>query len=260
MAAQSASRREVARSLLEVRRLTVRFQARRGIFNRKVGQVMAVEDVSFAIGRGQVVALVGESGSGKTTIGRAILRLIEPTSGSVLYDGEDLMAIPPGRLRAMRRKMQIIFQDPFASLNPRMTVEDIIAEGLRIHEIAVGQTRLASVTALLEQVGLSGAFGHRFPHELSGGQRQRIGIARALAVDPEFIVADEPVSALDVSIQAQIINLLQDLRERLSLTLLFIGHDLRVVEYLADTVLVMYLGRLMEVAPVDELYSTPRHP
>ena len=251
---------EDARPLLSVRNLQKTFPVRGSLFSRQKLQVNAVQDVSFDIKRGHVVGLVGESGSGKTTTGRAVLRLIEPTSGSIEFDGVDLMKLPKAELRPYRRKMQIIFQDPFASLNPRMNVEAIIAEGLRIHGLATGSARRDRVVELLEQVGLGADHMRKYPHEFSGGQRQRIGIARALAVDPDFIVADEPVSALDVSVQAQVINLLKDLRERLSLTMLFIAHDLGVVEYLCDEVVVMYLGRVMEVAPAKKLYSNPVHP
>ncbi|HET8985376.1 MAG TPA: oligopeptide/dipeptide ABC transporter ATP-binding protein, partial [Trueperaceae bacterium] len=209
---------------------------------------------------GEVVGLVGESGSGKTTVGRTILRLIEPTAGEVLFDGVDVTKLNKSSMREYRRKMQIIFQDPFASLNPRMSVGDIIGEAMTIHNLAKGKDREQKVAALLERVGLSPNHMRRYPHEFSGGQRQRIGIARALAVDPQFIVADEPVSALDVSIQAQVVNLLQDLKEELGLTLLFIAHDLGVVEYISDHVIVMYLGRIMEIAPSKELYANPVHP
>ncbi|MCY4353806.1 MAG: ATP-binding cassette domain-containing protein [Truepera sp.] len=233
---------------------------RGGIFSRVVANVKAVEDVSFEIGRGEVVGLVGESGSGKTTAGRAILRLIEPTSGEILFEGTDIAKLPKSQLREYRKEMQIIFQDPFASLNPRMTVGDIIGEALQIHNLARGKAREERVADLLEKTGLAAGHMRRYPHEFSGGQRQRIGIARALAVDPQFIVADEPVSALDVSIQAQVVNLLQDLKEELGLTLLFIAHDLGVVEYISNRVIVMYLGKIMEVAPAKELYANPVHP
>ncbi len=246
--------------LLEIRNLRKYFPIRGGIFSRVVANVKAVEDVSFEIGRGEVVGLVGESGSGKTTAGRAILRLIEPTSGEILFEGTDIAKLPKSQLREYRKEMQIIFQDPFASLNPRMTVGDIIGEALQIHNLARGKAREERVADLLEKTGLAAGHMRRYPHEFSGGQRQRIGIARALAVDPQFIVADEPVSALDVSIQAQVVNLLQDLKEELGLTLLFIAHDLGVVEYISDKVIVMYLGKIMEVAPAKELYANPVHP
>ncbi|MCW5820734.1 MAG: ATP-binding cassette domain-containing protein, partial [Trueperaceae bacterium] len=201
-----------------------------------------------------------ESGSGKTTVGRSILRLIEPTAGEVIFDGVDVTKLSKAHMREYRKRMQIIFQDPFASLNPRMSVGDIIGEAMTIHNLARGKEREQRVAQLLERVGLSPSHMRRYPHEFSGGQRQRIGIARALAVNPQFIVADEPVSALDVSIQAQVVNLLQDLKEELGLTLLFIAHDLGVVEYISDHVIVMYLGRIMEIAPAKELYANPIHP
>ncbi|MEX2542599.1 MAG: oligopeptide/dipeptide ABC transporter ATP-binding protein [Trueperaceae bacterium] len=247
-------------NLLEVRNLRKYFPIRGGVLSRVVANVKAVEDVSFGIRRGEVVGLVGESGSGKTTAGRSILRLIEPTGGEILFDGVDIAKLPKNQMREYRKQMQIIFQDPFASLNPRMTVGDIIGEALQIHRLARGKAREERVANLLERVGLSPGHMRRYPHEFSGGQRQRIGIARALAVDPKFIVADEPVSALDVSIQAQVVNLLQDLKEELGLTLLFIAHDLGVVEYISDKVVVMYLGRVMEIAPAKELYRNPVHP
>jgi oligopeptide/dipeptide ABC transporter ATP-binding protein len=256
----AAVQEDGAAPLLSIRNLYKRFPVRGSLFSRQRSQVHAVEDVSFEVKRGHVVGLVGESGSGKTTTGRAVLRLIEPTAGEIVFDGVDLMTLSNAALRPYRRRMQIIFQDPFASLNPRMTVESIIAEGLRVHGLASGAARRARVVDLLEQVGLGGDHLRKYPHEFSGGQRQRIGIARALAVDPVFIVADEPVSALDVSIQAQVVNLLKDLRERLDLTMLFIAHDLGVVEYLCDEVIVMYLGRIMEVAPAKQLYANPVHP
>jgi peptide/nickel transport system ATP-binding protein len=247
-------------NLLEVRNLRKYFPIRGGVFSRVVANVKAVEDVSFGIKQGEVVGLVGESGSGKTTAGRSILRLIEPTAGEIIFDGVDIAKLPKSQMREYRKEMQIIFQDPFASLNPRMTVGDIIGEALQIHRLARGKAREERVANLLERVGLSPGHMRRYPHEFSGGQRQRIGIARALAVDPKFIVADEPVSALDVSIQAQVVNLLQDLKEELGLTLLFIAHDLGVVEYISDKVVVMYLGRVMEIAPAKELYANPVHP
>ena len=258
----AASRESAAATdnLLEVRNLKKYFPIRGGIFSRVVANVKAVEDVSFGIRRGEVVGLVGESGSGKTTAGRSILRLIEPTDGEIIFDGVDIAKLPKSQMREYRKQMQIIFQDPFASLNPRMTVGDIIGEALQIHRLAKGKAREERVANLLERVGLSAGHMRRYPHEFSGGQRQRIGIARALAVDPQFIVADEPVSALDVSIQAQVVNLLQDLKEELGLTLLFIAHDLGVVEYISDKVVVMYLGRVMEIAPAKELYANPVHP
>ena len=227
--------------------------------------VRAVDDVSFAIRKGETLGLVGESGSGKSTIGRLLTRLVEPTGGSMLYqpqDGpaQDLAGLSQSQYRPLRSRIQIIFQDPYASLNPRMRIRQVLAEALDTHGLARGSARLPRIHALLEQVGLRPEHAERYPHEFSGGQRQRIGIARALAVEPQFIVADEPLSALDVSIQAQVVNLLCDLKEQLGLTLLFISHDLDVVEYLCDRVVVLYLGRVMEIAPTHDLYANPQHP
>ncbi|NLS17278.1 ATP-binding cassette domain-containing protein [Rhizobium sp. P40RR-XXII] len=219
-----------------------------------------LRDISFDIGKGEVVGLVGESGSGKTTIGRSILRLVEPSAGSVRFDGTELTRLGAGDLRRMRPRMQYIFQDPFASLSPRMTIGEILTEGLKIQRIGSRLDRLDRARAALEQVDLPADAINRYAHEFSGGQRQRIGVARALALGPEFLVADEPVSALDVSIQAQVINLLRGLQQRLALTMLFISHDLAVVEYLCDRVIVLYLGRIMEVAASADLYARPRHP
>jgi oligopeptide/dipeptide ABC transporter ATP-binding protein len=246
--------------LLRVEDLTKHFPLRGGFFSRVLAHVKAVDAISFELARGEVVGLVGESGSGKTTVGRALLRLIEPTRGHIVFDGVDVTALPKSELRHFRRRMQIIYQDPFASLDPRMRVGDIIGEALDVHGLAKGPARTDRIIELLNLVGLSPDSIRRYPHEFSGGQRQRIGIARALAVEPEFVVADEPVSALDVSIQAQVISLLQDLREQLGLTMLFISHDLSVVEYVSDRVVVMYLGRIMEIAPKRELYLNPKHP
>lgn len=230
-------------------------------FGSPAQAVRAVDDVSFDIYPGETLGLVGESGSGKTTIGRALLRLIDSSGGAVRYRGEDLGAASGRRMRFLRSKLQMIFQDPYASLNPKMRVRDILAEPLRTHSLAKGKQATAErVAELLRLVGLQPEHGARFPHEFSGGQRQRIGVARALSVQPEFIVADEPLSALDVSIQAQVVNLLCDLRERLSLTMLFISHDLDVVEYLCDRVVVLYLGRVMEVARAEDLFARPLHP
>ncbi|MDL2343717.1 dipeptide ABC transporter ATP-binding protein [Deinococcus sp. MIMF12] len=251
---------QTAETLLEVNNLEKYFPIRGGLLSRVVGNVKAVNDVSFKLGRGEVVGLVGESGSGKTTAGRAILRLIEPTGGQVLFNGTDITRLSKGQMRDYRREMQIIFQDPFASLNPRMTVSDIIGEAMQIHNLHPGKDRVDRIAELLAKVGLRPEHMRRYPHEFSGGQRQRIGIARALAVNPSFIVADEPVSALDVSIQAQVVNLLQDLQEELGLTVLFIAHDLAVVEYICDRIIVMYLGRVMEIAPSRELNTNPKHP
>jgi peptide/nickel transport system ATP-binding protein len=246
--------------LLEVKGLSVSFPIRGGLASRVVARAQAVSDISFNIGAGEVVGLVGESGSGKTTAGHALLRLVEPTGGKVVFDGIDVGGLDRSGLRNLRRRMQIIFQDPFASLNPRMTVADIVGEAFAIHKLERGPARRQRIAEILESVGLAADHMRRYPHEFSGGQRQRIGIARALAVKPQFIVADEPVSALDVSIQAQVVNLLQDLKQRFGLTLLFIAHDLGVVEYLCDRVIVMYLGRIMEIAPSRKLYTNPIHP
>ena len=222
--------------------------------------VRAVDGVSFSIAPGEVLGLVGESGSGKSTVGRTLLRLMEQTAGTVRYQGEDITTVSPSRMRALRREMQIIFQDPYASLNPRQRVRDIIGEALDTHGLHRGAARAVRIAELLELVGLRTEHGGRYPHEFSGGQRQRIGIARALAVEPRFIVADEPVSALDVSIQAQVINLLLDLRKRFNLAMLFISHDLDVVEYICDRVVVLYLGKVMEIAPAGALFEQPLHP
>jgi oligopeptide transport system ATP-binding protein len=248
-------------ALLDVRNLKMHFPLTKGIiFQRKVGAVQAVDGLSFEVHRGETLGLVGESGCGKSTTGRAILQLYRPTEGEVLFEGTDLTKIGGERLRRMRKRMQMIFQDPYASLNPRMTVGSIVAEPLEIHKLAKGKEKRARVQELLQLCGLNPYFANRYPHEFSGGQRQRIGIARALAVNPAFIVADEPISALDVSIQAQIINLLENLQDRLQLTYLFIAHDLSVVRHISDRVAVMYLGRIVELADRDELYLHPAHP
>jgi len=240
--------------LLSVQGLTKHFPARNGRV------VHAVEDVSFDVQRGSTVGLVGESGSGKTTAGRALLRLVEPTGGRALFDGVDLFSLSPRDMRVYRRKLQIVFQDPFSSLNPRMRIAGIIGEALDAAGYPRGKRRTERIAELLTLVGLAPDHASRYPHEFSGGQRQRIGIARALAVEPQFIVADEPVSALDVSVQAQVLNLFSDLQKKLGLTLLFIAHDLSVVEYLCDEVVVMYLGRVMERGPSRLVYAAPRHP
>jgi peptide/nickel transport system ATP-binding protein len=225
------------------------------------GSKLAIlQDISFDIAQGEVVGLVGESGSGKTTIGRCVLRLVEPSAGSINFDGQDLTKLPASAMRRARPRMQYIFQDPFASLSPRMTIGEILTEGLKIQRIGTGRERMEQARAALEQVDLPADAVSRYAHEFSGGQRQRIGIARALVLKPELIVADEPVSALDVSIQAQVINLLRDLQQRLGLTMLFISHDLAVVEYICDRVIVLYLGRIMEIARSSDLYSRPQHP
>ena len=251
----------IAGPLLEVSELRAWFELRRGVLGRRHGHVKAVDGVSFTVRRGEVLGVVGESGSGKTTVGRAILRLVEPTAGAIRFDGKDITRLPEAALREFRRRAQPIFQDPFASLDPRMRVERIVAEPLVVHGLAANaDDRRAQVAELLTQVGLSTDHMTRYPHEFSGGQRQRIVIARALAVKPELVVADEPVSALDVSIQAQVVNLLRELQRRLGLALLFIAHDLAVVEYISDRILVMYLGKVMEMAPAGELCRNPKHP
>ena len=248
--------------LLEVQNLKMYFPVTSGIFfQRTVGNIKAVDDVSFYVRKGETLGLVGESGCGKTTAGRCILQLYRPTSGAVLFDGKNLCQMKGKQLRAMRRQMQVIFQDPYSSLNPRMTAGNIIGEPLIVHGLAKNKRDLRErVSNLLSVVGLNPYMADRFPHEFSGGQRQRIGIARALAVNPQFIVCDEPVSALDVSIQAQIINLLEELQEEFNLTYLFIAHDLSVVRHISDRVAVMYLGHIVEVADRNEIYANPLHP
>jgi oligopeptide/dipeptide ABC transporter ATP-binding protein len=246
--------------LVSVRNLRKEFPIRKGVLSRQVGAVKAVNDVSFDVARGETLGVVGESGCGKTTTGRTILRLLEPTSGEIMFEGRDVRAMGTSELRRLRREMQIIFQDPVSSLNPRMTVGAIIREGLTIHHLAEGAAADARVRQLLQEVGLRAEYVDRYPHEFSGGQRQRIGIARALSVEPKFIVCDEPVSALDVSVQAQVINLLEDLQREHELTYMFIAHDLSVVEHIADRVAVMYLGKVVELASSDDLYGTPLMP
>jgi oligopeptide/dipeptide ABC transporter ATP-binding protein len=246
--------------LLTVTDLQVYFPILTGVFRRRTGWVRAVDGVSFDIDRGETLGLVGESGSGKTTIGRTIVRITQPLEGAIDLGGTDLLALKGEDLRRRRRQFQMVFQDPYSSLDPRQTVGDILAEPLRVHNLASGKARAARVAELLDLVGLDAAFVERYPHEFSGGQRQRIGIARALAVEPELIVCDEPISALDVSIQAQVINLLERLQADLNLTYLFVAHDLAVVRHIADRVAVMYLGKIVEVAPSDVLYQQPLHP
>jgi oligopeptide transport system ATP-binding protein len=247
--------------LVQVDQLKMYFPVTSGIlFQRKIADVKAVDGISFFVREGETLGLVGESGCGKSTTGRAILQLYRPTEGTITFDGTVLNKLKGRSLRAFRRRMQMIFQDPYSSLNPRMSVQSIISEPMVIHGLYKGRERRERVEYLLEQVGLNPYFAKRYPHEFSGGQRQRIGVARALAVEPEFIVLDEPVSALDVSVQAQIINLLEDLQEEFNLTYLFIAHDLAVVRHISDRVAVMYLGRIMELADSNELYENPLHP
>lgn len=257
----SADAQRDGEPLLDVRDLVMHFPLTQGIiFQRKVGAVQAVDGVSFSVNRGETLGLVGESGCGKSTTGRAILQLYKPTSGHVNFNGRDLTEIDGGEMRRMRRHLQMIFQDPYASLNPRMTVGNIVSEPMQIHKLVDKKDRTSRVQELLQTVGLNPYFANRYPHEFSGGQRQRIGIARALAANPDFIVADEPVSALDVSIQAQIVNLLEDLQDQFGLTYLFIAHDLSVVRHISDRVAVMYLGKLVELADRNSLYDDPLHP
>ena len=247
--------------LLEVRDLVKHFEVGAGLFGGQRGTVRAVDGVSFSLRRGETLGLVGESGCGKTTTGRCVLQLERPTRGSIMFEGQELTTLGAAELRAVRRRMQVIFQDPYSSLNPRMKVGDIVGEPIKVHGVEPdAKRRRARVRELLSVCGLDPKFADRYPHEMSGGQRQRVGIARALALDPEFIVCDEAVSALDVSIQAQVVNLLEDLRERFGLTYLFIAHDLSVVRHLCQRVAVMYLGRIVEMADGDELFDNPLHP
>lgn len=249
-----------AKPILEVKGLKKYFDVKSGFFGKKSGEVKAVDDVSFTVYEGEVLGIVGESGCGKSTTGKAILRLIEPTEGEVKFKGEDVTKLGREEMRKLRRDMQIIFQDPYASLNPRHTIERIISEPLLVHGIGTKKERREKVEELLEVVGLSAYHASRYPHQFSGGQRQRIGIARALVVNPKLIICDEPVSALDVSVQSQILNLMEDLKEEFKLTYLFIAHDLSVVKHISDRVGVMYLGRMVELAGKDDLYNGPKHP
>ncbi|MDR4495026.1 MAG: dipeptide ABC transporter ATP-binding protein [Nitrospirales bacterium] len=251
---------ESTQPLLQVTGLKKYFPVRSGLFSRVSAWVKAVDDITLHVNRGETLGLVGESGCGKTTVGRAILRLVEPTAGEVIFEGKDVLALRSKELRQMRRRMQLIFQDPYSSLNPRMTIGSIVSEPLKIHHIAQGKALQDQVDQLFMRVGLRPEHQSRYPHEFSGGQRQRVGIARALALNPKFIVCDEAVSALDVSIQAQILNLLRDLQQEFHLSYLFITHDLNVVQYLADRIAVMYLGQLAEVAPAKDLFTDPKHP
>ncbi len=247
-------------NLLEVTNLKKYFPLRSGIFSKVTGHVRAVDGISFYLGRGETLGMVGESGCGKTTAGRTILRLIEPTDGEIRFDGDDVLTVPKNEMRRLRKKMQIIFQDPFASLNPRMTIGATVAEPFHIHNIGEKKERMEMAATLLAKVGLGSDSLNRYPHEFSGGQRQRVGIARAIALKPKLVVCDEPVSALDVSIQAQVINLLTDLRTEFNMSYLFISHDLAVIERMCDRVAVMYLGKIMEIGSAENIYSTPAHP
>jgi oligopeptide transport system ATP-binding protein len=246
--------------LLEVKHLKKHFPIKGGVFSKTIGYVYAVDDINFTLAKGETLGLVGESGCGKSTTGRTILRLIEPTDGAIYFEGQNITTLDKSAMRALRREMQIIFQDPYASLNPRMTVGSIIGEPLEIHKIAKGSEKEERVASLLQKVGLRAEDMRKYPHEFSGGQRQRIGIARALALNPKLIVCDEPVSALDVSIQAQVINLLEDLQAEFGLSYLFIAHNLNVVEHISNRVAVMYLGQIVELASDEELYKNPQHP
>jgi oligopeptide transport system ATP-binding protein len=257
MSASTNGKNEV---LLEVDDLMMHFPIYRGVIRRQVGAVRAVDGVSFQVKKGETLGLVGESGCGKSTTGRTILQLYKPTAGKVHFEGVDLVALKGEEMRRMRRKMQMIFQDPYASLNPRMTVGDIVGEPLMVHNVSKGKQRRDTVRELLDLVKLNPSFIDRYPHEFSGGQRQRIGVARALALHPEFIVCDEPISALDVSIQAQVVNLLEDLQEKFNLTYLFIAHDLSMVRHISDRVAVMYLGVIVELADRQDIYDNPLHP
>lgn len=257
---ETSNNLQLAEPLVQLRNLSKEFPIRKGVFNQQVGSVKAVTDISLDIFSGETLGVVGESGCGKSTLGRCILQLIRPTAGEVIYNGKNLSALPNKALRPLRKDLQIVFQNPYSSLNPRMTIGDILSEPLEIHKLAKGPALSQRVYQLLDMVGLPKDAFNRYPHEFSGGQRQRVGIARALALNPKFIVADEPVSALDVSVQAQILNLLQTLKHELGLTYLFIAHNLSVVEYISDRVMVMYLGQVVEIASVATLYKNPLHP
>ena len=247
-------------NLVEVKDLKTHFPIKAGVLSRTVGYVKAVDGVSFSIPAGKTLGLVGESGCGKTTVGRTLIRLLKPTAGTFTFDGQDVFLLPGDKMKQLRQDIQMMFQDPYGSLNPRMNVEQIVGEAMLVHRAASARKRRDKVVELMEKVGLSSEHLNRYPHEFSGGQRQRIGVARALALDPKFIICDEPVSALDVSIQSQIINLLQDLQVQFNLTYLFVAHDLAVVEHISDYVAVMYLGRIVEYADRDTLYAKPMHP
>ncbi|MDH4266040.1 MAG: dipeptide ABC transporter ATP-binding protein [Deltaproteobacteria bacterium] len=249
-----------AEHLLEIRALKKYYPIKKGVFRRIVGWVQAVDGVNLYVDQGEALGLVGESGCGKSTIGKCVLKLVEPTAGTIIFAGQDLGTVGPHKIKSYRKKVQAIFQDPYSSLNPRMSVEDIVGEPLRVHSLYPPSERRSKVEDLLQKVGLGPEYMSRYPHEFSGGQRQRIGIARALALQPEVIICDEPVSALDVSVQAQVINLLDDLKEEFQLSYLFIAHDLSVVEHVSDRIAVMYLGKIVEVAGYSELYSQPLHP
>jgi oligopeptide/dipeptide ABC transporter ATP-binding protein len=246
--------------LLEVNNLKKYFPIKRGLFRQTVGQVRAVDGVSFSVNRGETLGVVGESGCGKSTMGRSILRLIEPTSGKVSFEGKNVINMSRSQMRAMRREMQIVFQDPYASLNPRYSVAKTLMEPMVIHHLHSPNTRMDRVRSILERVGLDAEYASRFPHEFSGGQRQRIGIARALTVNPKLIILDEPVAALDVSVQSQVLNLLDDLQNEFALTYIFVAHDLSVVRHISDRVLVMYLGHMAELADSDDIFAEPLHP
>ncbi|OAA90224.1 ABC transporter ATP-binding protein [Clostridium ljungdahlii] len=251
---------ENSKPLIEIKNLKKYFPAKKSFFGKTISNVKAVDDVSFVVNKGETLGLVGESGCGKTTTGRTIIKLYEPTSGNIIYNGVDISKLSPSKMMPYRRKMQMIFQDPYASLDSRMTVGDIIGEPIDIHNLMKGKERQDRIQYLLNKVGLNKDHVNRYPHEFSGGQRQRIGIARALAVEPEFIVCDEPISALDVSIQAQVVNMLEDLQEDMGLTYLFIAHDLSMVKHISTKIGVMYLGKIVELAESNELYKNPLHP